>query len=508
MGMVVKLTQTIGLHRDGAKFTLSPQETFKRRSLLWEVYTYDSWQSLTFGRPNSFALSSIDCEMAHDTTINEHGEVEMSFAAWKHRFSSQCLSIVHDQAFGARTPNYKIIQELDKKVRGFFIPSSLQVPGFGGKTPTSPSVTNGGEMERPSLQLTMQRYITWAIKEITIFYMHRGYFARSVEENKDDPLGGKYGSSVLAAHGSACSFINLIKSLHSQHPGMAERMWFLFTHVFSCSIVLGSIAIKCPGIPLSRSAFSNLESAFMLFESVSHHNRAMKVLPVLRRLCERAATSMSDHQSRRSLLPRLPLENLDARDDTDELVGGKTRLVPRRSSSSSRAGSESLPASSPRGNSPAILRPHINGTQNSTIIPPLTNLSNGDTVIDSPMTEWVNNWGPISQQTSSYPGLPIQNNNQYMDRNPVNWYHGLQPFHNNYQQQPQFISPNDRQQMSLGIMGSPPNSAMFERDTTSFNGGSMLYPQQQPSPPSFPTPPSNDAHADWQQLFNQTMQGY
>lgn len=29
--------------------------------------------------------------------------------------------------------------------------------------------------------------------------MHRGYFARSLEDNKDDPLGGKYGSSVLAA---------------------------------------------------------------------------------------------------------------------------------------------------------------------------------------------------------------------------------------------------------------------------------------------------------------------
>jgi len=29
--------------------------------------------------------------------------------------------------------------------------------------------------------------------------MHRGYFARSLEENKEDPLGGKYGPSVLAA---------------------------------------------------------------------------------------------------------------------------------------------------------------------------------------------------------------------------------------------------------------------------------------------------------------------
>jgi len=75
---------------------------------------------------------------------------------------------VHEQAFGARTPNYKIIQELDKKVRGFYIPPSLQVPGFSGKTPTSSLISPSGEIEVPSLQLTMQRYTTWAIKEISM----------------------------------------------------------------------------------------------------------------------------------------------------------------------------------------------------------------------------------------------------------------------------------------------------------------------------------------------------
>lgn len=65
---------------------------------MWEIYTYDSWQvcdirgshryssddailqSLTFGRPPSFALAFIDCQMAEPdalpTTPNE--EIEMS----------------------------------------------------------------------------------------------------------------------------------------------------------------------------------------------------------------------------------------------------------------------------------------------------------------------------------------------------------------------------------------------------------------------------------------------
>jgi hypothetical protein len=83
--------------------------------------------------------------------------------AWKHRFSSQCLSVVHDQAFGTRPLNYKHLQDLDKKVRNWYIPPSLQVPGFGS------SKVHSGPADQPTVQLTMQRYIVFAIKEISPF---------------------------------------------------------------------------------------------------------------------------------------------------------------------------------------------------------------------------------------------------------------------------------------------------------------------------------------------------
>lgn len=66
--------------------------------------------------------------------------------------------------------------------------------------------------------------------------MHRGFFAQALEDNPVDPLGSKYSQSVLAAYGSACTFIGLIESLFKQQPELTERMWFLFTHVFSCSV--------------------------------------------------------------------------------------------------------------------------------------------------------------------------------------------------------------------------------------------------------------------------------
>ena len=87
-------------------------------------------------------------------------------AAWKHRFSAQCLSVVHDEAFGARPTTYKAIQELDRKVRNWYVPPSLQVPGFGAAKSVS------AEIEQPTVQLTMQRYIAYAIKE-----MSRSFFS-------------------------------------------------------------------------------------------------------------------------------------------------------------------------------------------------------------------------------------------------------------------------------------------------------------------------------------------
>ncbi|KAI0629194.1 hypothetical protein C8Q77DRAFT_1066223 [Trametes polyzona] len=329
MGLAVKLAQSV--NRDSGRWNLDSKETFRRRSLFYELYTYDSWQSLTYGRPPSFAPAFIDCKMPEEPVKNDNGELEMSFAAWKHRFSFKCLAVVHERAFGATVPRYSVINELDKKIRDFYIPPSLRVPGFGGASLDAPNA-------QPPIELTMQRYIAFAIKEMTLFYLHRGFFARALEESPGDPLGSKYAPSVLAAYNCACSFVGLIRSLYSQHPGLTERMWFLFTHVFSCSIVLGSIATKCPGMALAPSALSNLDSALGLFNEVSGNARAAKVLPVLRKLKARAlaakqGTSPHSLHSLQMNSPQSPTESLFVKEEDEELaaLGGKTRLVSRKS---------------------------------------------------------------------------------------------------------------------------------------------------------------------------------
>lgn len=161
------------------------------------------------------------------------------------------MAPVHDQVFGARTPTYATILQLDRKLRAYQVPPALQIAGFGG-TSSEPNV---GSYQTESIPLMLQRHIVLAIREMSLcpfpwyrcylltslpdlLYMHRGFFARALNDHPKDPLGSPYGTSVIAAYRSAGSLIALMRNLHSQLQQPMERMWFLWTHMFSCAVSL------------------------------------------------------------------------------------------------------------------------------------------------------------------------------------------------------------------------------------------------------------------------------
>jgi hypothetical protein len=323
MGMAVKVAQSIGLHRDSGRWKVDPTETQHRRELFWELYTCDSWQCMTFGRPPSFFLSHIDCKMPHTGDSSD----EQSFNAWKHRFSSECLSVIHDQVFGAKNPTYTTVLQLDRKLRAFPVPPVLQVAGFGSSEPRE-----GGFPE--TVMLTMQRHIVLAIRETNLLHLHRSFFARAVSDHPKDPLGSPYGTSVIAAYRSAGSLVALMRNLHAQLQELSERVWFLWTHMFSCAIVLGSIVTRCPSMSLAPSALVQLDSACELFSKAAHGFGAQKVLAIMLSLRERAHTSLSEH--RKGLSSPIGRNSATSNSATpvedDELatLGGQTRLVAKK----------------------------------------------------------------------------------------------------------------------------------------------------------------------------------
>lgn len=72
------------------------------------------------------------------------------------------MAPVHDQVFGAKTPTYATILQLDRKLRAYQVPPALQIAGFGG-TSSEPNLGPYPE----SIPLMLQRHIVLAIREMS-----------------------------------------------------------------------------------------------------------------------------------------------------------------------------------------------------------------------------------------------------------------------------------------------------------------------------------------------------
>ncbi|KAF8557742.1 hypothetical protein OG21DRAFT_1475305 [Imleria badia] len=351
IGIAVKIAQCV--NRDPSRWGVDAKETLRRRELFWELYTYDSWQCWTFGRPPTFYLSHIDCKLPYPDPSDE------SFHAWKHRFTSECMSVVQDQAFGAKTPTYATVLQLDRKLRAFPVPPNLQVAGFGNSSPSE-------SRHQESVTLTLQRHIVLALREMNLLYLHRSFFARALTDHPKDPLGSPFGTSVIAAYRSAGSLVALMRNLHTQLKELSERLWFLWTHMFSCAIVLGSVVTRCPSMSLAPSALVQLDSACELFSKAARGFRAQPVLDIMLTLQKKAHISLNEFRRGKISPLTRQLSNHsepESFEEDDELstLGGKTRLVAKKDSLSPQS-SPAVVDRSPTSSNPVVPLPLATGS--------------------------------------------------------------------------------------------------------------------------------------------------
>lgn len=157
-----------------------PEETQRRRELLWELFVYDSWQALTFGRPPAFTIAQVDCKAPHPhppvelacssrisfflLSIEYHnlmGTLFFVVSAWKQRFCAIGMTVIHDQVFGAKTPSYAIVLQCDRKLRACPVPPALQIVGSNG------SSEKYGDTQ--STSLIMQQHTVLAMREMSAY---------------------------------------------------------------------------------------------------------------------------------------------------------------------------------------------------------------------------------------------------------------------------------------------------------------------------------------------------
>ncbi|KIK61336.1 hypothetical protein GYMLUDRAFT_42922 [Collybiopsis luxurians FD-317 M1] len=315
MGMATKLAQSIGLHRDCARWGLPPGEVQKRRALFWELFITDCWQSLATGRLATFSLPFVDCELPYDPdqTISEDGTVQPSFPFWKARFGAECVSAVVQGTLTSRAPKYSIILDLDRKVRDMELPKYAQGP----------------MPEGPGLNQTMSHCMPSNYRELTLIYIHRCFFTHAIQSNPTDPIKSQYAPSFLAGYRSACDLLNAVRKQFTKFPAQIARFWVLWTHAFSSTVMISSVVTHGSRSKVAPAALLELKSACELFkQAASHGGRAVKFLPIVQRLLDKAQKVFFETSN--GIPPSIPNDIFRPSDSTPDEISvfsGKTHTV-------------------------------------------------------------------------------------------------------------------------------------------------------------------------------------
>ncbi|KAL0069882.1 hypothetical protein AAF712_003152 [Marasmius tenuissimus] len=273
MGLTAKLAQSIGLHRNGTKSKVIPEEVEKRRSLFWELLYLDARLSLSLGRPPSLSIKYMDCkrptyspDLGCDPAQSSH-----YYQEWKHSFYIHCLAPVLD-AISQPVLEYSTVVALDKTIRDFNVPAPLAARNYQGRT------------------LLMQKTSHMIALETVLLQLHRTYFVRALSGFEEAfNRRHRHAPSVVAVFLSATRMIATVEQLYNQVPELSVRISGYWSNAFSAAVALCLLVSRAPFTCLSPAALQELERARLLFSSAEAHcSRARQVEPVLQTMIAKA----------------------------------------------------------------------------------------------------------------------------------------------------------------------------------------------------------------------------
>ncbi|KAL1738580.1 hypothetical protein HDZ31DRAFT_50767 [Schizophyllum fasciatum] len=151
----------------------------------------------------------------------------LSFHAWKHRWSATILSYVAMHIFSTRSPPYKAVLALDQRIRNFPVPQHLRSPAM------LPVPAGCGWTEDASK--AMQQFCVVVLLQGHMLYIHRSYAGAALRA-EGDPVTHSFAPSVLAVYRSSCQLVTGIQSLMEKHPDMLSECWFFWSTVFSACV--------------------------------------------------------------------------------------------------------------------------------------------------------------------------------------------------------------------------------------------------------------------------------
>ncbi|KAF7299600.1 4Fe-4S ferredoxin-type domain-containing protein [Mycena chlorophos] len=288
MGFVAKLAQGLGLHREGSRLKMIPEESERRRAIFWELLNMDCRMSLSLGRPPSLSLQHVDTKTPTYVESPHVPKDEVLYHEWKNSFFIKCLSPILEVVASVSPVDYKQVLELDARARDFLAPPALNDTGATTRF------------------LVMQRALVASGRDIALLQLHRRFFQEALSGEFTD-LHHPHAPSVLATYIGASSLIATIEALFDREPHLSSRFLHFWFNAFSATVTLSMFVCRAPATSLAPYAVQDLDRICRLFRRVATLLPfSAKSLPIMEKLADKARRACAHWHGATALTPPAP----------------------------------------------------------------------------------------------------------------------------------------------------------------------------------------------------------
>ncbi|CCM03523.1 uncharacterized protein FIBRA_05657 [Fibroporia radiculosa] len=268
MGLLAKLAQSLGLHRDGVG-KMIPEEMDRRKVLLWNIMAVDVRLALMLRRPPSICSRHVDVKRPSLSSLSDpQYNVSSAYHDWRDAFLVQCQYPILELSISPQPPSYLDVLALDAKIRDYEIPTALRMVDNDGVVPNHPT--------------GMQQALTLCTREIAILNLHRSYFTEALRVNEGFTVKHKYAPSVLATYTSSCNLFWAINTCYKWDPDLTVRISMIWSNCLSAAVALCLLLGRAPSSPFSPHALQELDKLRVLFNEIRDRCQSVaRSLPAL-----------------------------------------------------------------------------------------------------------------------------------------------------------------------------------------------------------------------------------
>ncbi|KAH8587807.1 hypothetical protein B0O99DRAFT_526197, partial [Bisporella sp. PMI_857] len=340
-GLVMRLAQAMGMHRDGARWNLSRDVVEERRKVFWEINAADTFQAHCFSRPCAINPEHCDTLFPTDASIVSG---EKSYFILRFELS-QISSEILNMALKVRKPAFSSVVELDLRLCDFerslphYLRCRAALLAMPSRYPNfEKAINESPEPSRRSMTISFQQTnLALNISE-TIINLHRPYYAKALYGDIDNHAKSAYASSFFTVIERCAIIIAIVTDIHTRFPAVSTRQWNFWYHVFGSTLCLGTLVLRDPSSDMATFVLTQIDAAITLFTSLLEHGaktpRYQRNLQWLCKLRSRVSARISVASQARQMSSQLNADAeaqvSDKEDGEDaELLGWRTRLVER-----------------------------------------------------------------------------------------------------------------------------------------------------------------------------------